>query len=134
MSEYYALALNSNGDLLSYVTSTVAGSLVVQLAVRDGVLQPGQTDLREEQIRHYAQVLSKQGVDPEIVADHVLQSLQVLYAIDINADNIVSAISRLLWDKLGDPTSGKPPAIYLEAAKDVHKALLVLFEPKFPHL
>ena len=122
--------VNTPDNLLEYLSAAVAGSLVSQIADAESNDALRRLFDDEDAIRHYANVLAKQGIDPELTAKQILDSLELLYKA--NHKLVEQGLTNLLWDTLGDPESGKPPEIYHRAAHYVMSAFIAMLHPDFP--
>lgn len=111
--------------LLSYIATSIAGSMVAQMASLEEVdllTLSGNFPV----LQRYAAALAQKGIDPQLLAQHTLMSLQVIFACEHNAAIIKTTISHILWHTLGDPESGPPPEIYRQASDDVHAYFISL--------
>jgi hypothetical protein len=110
-----------------HLTTSLVCSILGQMAAAQGhditSLLPPDSALR-------AQLLSELRdlpISPELLAQHTMMSLMALLADADNAARLTAAFAQLLWQVLGDPSSGAPPALYKQAGVAVHAVLLQLF-------
>ncbi len=71
------------------------------------------------------------GLDPDLLANHVLNGLLTLFVLPHNADVMIENFSKLLWTILGDPENGgdTPPPLYQKAGQAMHLTFVSLLDP-----
>lgn len=117
-----------NGSLSSYLTNVITGSLVSQ---RLRSLDIKVTSLTEGDpaIRAAADVIKAQGYNAEEISEHTIAALLFLVCHPENITLVIDLFSEVLWQTLGDPKSGPPPALYRKAATYIHAAVIQLIHP-----
>lgn len=119
----------SSNPLKDFLMATVAGSIVVQHARSLGMSDSDLTTLDPKTVAQLSNDCSSFGLDFAVTAEHVLISLIHLYSSECNRRNYVETVARVLWEILGDPESGSPPALYKKAAFATWYALMLTLEP-----
>jgi len=120
-----------------YLSSAIAGSLIGQIANRRelsfSTLLGPRCDGDSPELRALSDELTELGINPDVLANHVLSCLVALFVEESNANLIVGQYTSLLWSVLGDPANGgKPPEIYRKAGVAMHLALIGILDPSFP--
>lgn len=115
-----------------WLTSSVAGSLVAQIANYRGI-DLTQSDA-PEQLQRLGLELAELSIDPRLVAQHGLMALATLFMEDANSKAIIDAYTSVLWSVLGDPVRNgdNPPEIYRRAAFALYVAFLGFFDRSIP--
>lgn len=113
-----------------WMENAITGSLVYQRALRNGLTKDEFMALGTDDSRRYLTTIKQFGVDPAVLTRHALTALTLLFSQPKNEESMITAFMNILWEILGDPSSGTPPKIYKKAASCIYIALIHALDPE----
>lgn len=119
----------SDSPIRDHLASALTGSLVAQRALATGVKLSTAAEITPDQCRRWARELDALGLNPELLSEHAIQALVLLFSEPDNREQMLRCLSSILWTILGDPSSGDPPEIYRRAAVGVWYSFLITLDP-----
>lgn len=114
-----------------FTTEVIAGSIAGQIALARDLDFAELNTPESAALRTICDEITALGLDPVVLANHVLNGLVTLFVIPNNADVMIENFTQLLWTILGDPENGGdiPPPLYQKAGQAMHLTFVSLLDP-----
>lgn len=114
-----------------YLSAAVTGSLIIQRARQCGFSVTNIDEISSSHIQTWVEQLTDLGISSDVLASHSISTIIIVLSNEKTRENFLEGLEALLWEILGDPSSGNPPAIYRKAAFAIWLAFLVSLDPEF---